>query len=142
MNRQAIGLARLNRMNKYSGSGFHGVIGAFVSASSALAILLAFLVVIPLTLWFAWARHSTVDEPLILTLFCLSFGWLNLSSLKWYRSFRRLGESSSSRSLLGPRPEDPDELLTWQWGRQFRYSLLAVLLCMLAFGITKWLHGD
>jgi hypothetical protein len=105
---------------------------------------MAFLVVIPLTLWFAWVRHSTIAEPVVLTLFCLSFAWGNVVVLKWQRSFRKLGWSSPNKLAfgLGPRPEDPYELHLWQWGTHFRYSFTAILLCMLAFAIIKWLEGD
>ena len=115
-----------------------------MKASMALEIFVAFLVVIPLTLWFAWAHHSTMAEPVVLTLFCLSFAWTNVSILRWQRSIRKLGWSSPSKVSfgLGPRPEDPDELDIWQRGAHFRYSFIAMLLCMLAFGITKWLNGD
>jgi hypothetical protein len=129
-------------MDERADQKFSKAIGLFIRASSGLAILLAFLVVIPLTLWFTWIRHSTIGEPVVLTLFCVSFAWGNISMLKWQRSLRRLGQSSSTRLLLSPRPEDPDELLVWQWGRQFCYSFLAVLVSMSAFGIIKWLNGE
>jgi len=130
-------------MSKQAYQKFSGSLGIFVRAGTALEILVAFLVVIPLTLWFAWAPHSTMAEPVILTLFCLSFAWGNVSVLRWQRSIRRLGWSSPGKLAfgLGPRPEDPDELDIWQRGTHFRYSFIAVLLCMLAFGITKWLNG-
>ena len=114
-------------------------IGIFVRAGAALEFLLAFLVVIPLALWLAWARHSTIAEPVVLTLFCLSFAWGNVAVLKWHRSFRKLGWSSTNKLAfgLGPRPEDPDELHLWQWGRHFCYSFAAILLCMRAFAIIK-----
>jgi hypothetical protein len=122
---------------------FSGAIGTFVKVGMALEIFVAFLVVIPLTLWFAWARHSTMAEPVVLTLFCLSFAWLNVSILRLQRSLRKLNSSPGKVSFgLGPRPEDPDELDIWQRGTHFRYSFIAVLLSMLAFAITKWLNGD
>lgn len=119
-------------------------IGIFVRASAALEILLAFLVVIPLTLWLAWARHSTIAEPVVLILFCVSFAWGNVAVLKWQRSFRELGWSSTNKLAfgLGPRPEDPDELQLWQWGRHFCYSFTAILLCMFALAILEWFQGD
>jgi hypothetical protein len=123
---------------------FSKAIGIFVRAGTALEFLLAFLVVIPLTLWFAWERHSTTAEPVVLMLFCLSFAWGNVAVLKWQSSFRKLGWSSTNKLAfgLGPRPEDPDELHLWQWGRHFRHSFAAILLCMLASAIIKWLQGD
>jgi hypothetical protein len=123
---------------------FSSAIAIFVRAAAALEFLLAFLVVIPLTLWLAWARHSTIAEHVVLVLFCLSFAWGNVSVLKWQRSFRKLGWSSTNKLAfgLGPRPEDSDELHLWQWGKHFCYSFAAILLSMLAFAIIKWLQGD
>ena len=123
---------------------FSSVVEGFVKSATALEFLMAFLVVIPLTLWFAWARHSEIAEAVILTFFCISFAWLNISILRWRRGLRKLGWTSPGRVSfgLGPRPEDPDELAAWQRGAHSRNSILAVLLCMVAFGIIKWLQGD
>ncbi|SRR5260370_39128390 len=131
-------------MGKHDERTFTRAIETFVKTCGALEILMAFLVVIPLTLWLAWARHSKTAESIVLTLFCLSFAWLNLSILRWHRSRRKLGSSSPGGLAfgLGPRPEDPDEMHLWQWGIQFRYSFLAVASSMLAFGIIKWLNGE
>jgi hypothetical protein len=130
-------------MDKQNNSKFSGAVGIFVRTGTALEFLLAFLIVVPLTLWFAWKRHSTIAELVVSTLFCLSFVWLNVSILRWQRGLRRMGWSSPGRVSfgLGPRPEDPDELDIWNRGAHFRNSFVAVLLCMLAFGITKWLNG-
>jgi hypothetical protein len=131
-------------MDRQTDRKLSGVIRLFVRAGTALEFLLAFVVIIPLTLWFAWARHSMIAEPLVLTLFCLSFAWGNVAILKWQRSFRKLGWSSPSKLAFGfgPRPEDPDELHLWQWGKHFCYSFAAILLSMLAFATIKWLQGD
>jgi hypothetical protein len=111
---------------------------------AALEFLLAFVVVIPLTLWLVWARHSTIAELIVLILFCASFAWGNIAVLNWRRSFRKLAWSSTNKLAfgLGPPPEDHDELRHWQWGRHFCYSFAAILLSMLAFAIIKWLQGD
>jgi hypothetical protein len=131
-------------MGKQDDRTFASPMGAFVRTCTALEILIAFLVVIPLTLWLAWARHSTTAEPVVLTFFCLSFAWLNVSLLRWRRSVRNLGSSSSGKLAfgLGPRPEDLDEVRLWQVGIHLRYSFLAVILTMSAFAITKWLSGE
>src|ERR1700680_3003443 len=99
-------------MDKPTDRSFFGAIGTFVRGVTALECLVAFLVVIPLTLYFAWARHSTLAAPIVLTLFCVSFAWLNVSILRWQRSLRKLGWKSAGKLSfgLGPRPEDPDEL--------------------------------
>jgi hypothetical protein len=122
---------------------FTRAIDGLVRISAGLAAFLGFLVVIPLTLWFAWTHHSSLAKAMINTLFCLSFGWIMVSTLGWFRSFRALGNGFSSAALLlGPRPEDGEELRAWKWGRQFRYSLFAVLLSMIAFGVILWLNGE
>jgi hypothetical protein len=129
------------RMPKQSAGGFSAILGGFVRASSALAAFVAFAVVIPFTLWFAWTRRSGGSLAIIETLFCAAFGWMMIAILGWFRRFRGLGQSSS-KLLLGPRPDDADELLAWKWGRHFRYSLLAVLISMGAFALVLWLKGE
>jgi len=131
-------------MDKQADQRSSNAIGTFVKASTALEVLLAVVVVIPLTLWLAWARRPGMVEPAVLTLFCLSFAWGNVSMLRLRRSLRKLGYSSPGKLAfgLGPRPEDPDEFDTWQRGTHFRYSFIAVALCMLAFAVTKWLNGE
>lgn len=116
----------------------------FVRAGTALEIFLGFTIVVPLTLFFAWRSHSTLVEPLVLSLFCGAFVWLNISILRWQRSLRKLGWTARGRGAfgLGPRPDDADELDIWQKGTHFRYSFAAVLVSMMAFGIMKWITGD
>ena len=116
----------------------------FIRAGTATEFLIAFLVIIPLTLWLALAGHSSKAEPIILVLFCLSFAWLNISLLRWRRRLRELGWKSPGKvSLgLGPRPEGSGELVIWHAGRHLCSSFVAVLLCMVAFGILKWLNGE
>jgi hypothetical protein len=118
-------------------------IDRLVRISAGLATFLGFLVVIPLTLWFAWTHHSTLAEAIIKTLFCISFGWMMVAILGWFRSFRALGNGASSGALLlGPCPGDSEQLRAWKWGRQFRYAVFAVLLSMIAFGVILWLNGE
>jgi hypothetical protein len=123
---------------------FANAIATVVGAGTALQIPIAFLVVVPLTLWLAWSHHARIAESTALTLFCLSSAWLNISILGCHRSRRKLGLGSRGRLGfgLGPRPEDSDEMRLWQWGIQFRYSFLAVVLSMAAFATTKWLNGE
>lgn len=123
---------------------FASAIAAVVGATTALQMLIAFLIVMPFTLWLAWSHHVKTAESLTLTLFCLSFAWLNLSILTMHRSRRKLGSGSSGRLAFGfgARPEAPDEIRLWEWGIQFRYSFLAVVLSMAAFAFTKWVSGE
>jgi len=120
-----------------------GAIRKVARAGIIVEFLLAFLVVIPLTVWLAWARRSLLAEQLSLTVFCLSFAWLNVSIVRWQRSLRKLGWHSSSRLAFGlsPRPDDADELEMWRRGKHFCYSFLAVLLSIVGFGIVKWVNG-
>src|SRR5437667_5733793 len=86
---------------------FRTAIDRFIRISFTVGAFLGFAVVIPLTFWFAWTHHSTLAEAIIKTLFCISFGWMMVSTLGWFRSFRALGNGPSSAAiLLGPRPED------------------------------------
>jgi hypothetical protein len=105
-------------------------LGIIVKATTGLTILSGFLVVIPLTLWFAWTRHSAMANSIAVSLFCLSFAWVLISLLQLNRSLRNLGLAPEGRTRLfsGPRPNDPDELRAWRWGWQFLYAVLAVLL--------------
>jgi hypothetical protein len=116
----------------------------FVRAGTAAEIFLGFILVVPLTLFFAWRSHSTLIEPLALTLFCIAFVWLNISILRWQRGLRKLGWTARGRGAfgLGPRPDDPEELDIWQKGAHFRYSFVAVLISMMAFGIVKFINGE
>jgi len=94
--------------------------------------LVAFLIVIPLFLWsiFTFGGGFLAIAEL---LFCVSFGWLNVSMLQYFRAARRLGASLDPREVLSsPRPADPDEFLLWKWTRHFVISWLVLALGMLA----------
>ena len=120
-----------------SGLGIIGRTATWVTA------LLGFLVVVPLTMWFAWAGNSTVAYSTAESVFCLSFTWLLISLLQLHRNLQKLGLGPRGRTRLfsGQRPEDPDELRAWQWGWRFLYAVLGVLLCMAAIPVTAWLSG-
>jgi hypothetical protein len=130
-------------MEKQFAGKFQYGLGFVVKATTGLTILSGFLVVIPLTLWFAWARQSAIANSIAVSLFCLSFAWVLVSLLQLNRGLRRLGLGPEGRTRLfsGPRPDDPDELRAWRWGWQFMYAVLAVLLCMVAIPVTSWLSG-
>ncbi len=131
-------------MDKQSAGKFHYVLGIFGRAATGLTILLGFLVVIPLTLWFAWIGHSGIAYSIAQSVFCLSFAWGLISLFQLQRSLRKLGLGPEGRTRLfsmRSRPDDPDEFRAWRWGWQFMYSVLAVLLCMIAMPVTSWLSG-
>jgi hypothetical protein len=107
-----------------------------------LTALMAFLIVIPLTLWFAWVGHSAIAYSIAQSLFCLSFAWLVISLLQLQRNLRKLGLGPEGRTRLfsmKSRPDDPDEFRAWRWGWQFMYAVIAVLLCMIAIPVAAWL---
>lgn len=122
---------------------FQEAVAGLVKAMSALSILLGLVVVIPLTLWLAWAHHTTIADSVLLTLFCLSFGWCLVSMALCYRRLRELGLDGEGRLRLfsGPRPDDPDELRAWLLGWHFVFAVLAVMLCMIAIPMASWLSG-
>jgi uncharacterized membrane protein (DUF106 family) len=130
-------------MDEQSKNTFEAVMANFVEVVSGLSMLLAFVVVIPLFLWFAWAHKTSNVNSILTTLFCLAFAWVFVSMSQCFRSLRKLGLSPRARMRLfsGFRPDDPDELRAWQWGWHFMYAVIAVLLCMLAIPAAWWLTG-
>jgi uncharacterized membrane protein (DUF106 family) len=130
-------------MDEQSKSIFEAVVANFVKAVSGLGMVLAFVVVIPLFLWFAWAHKASNVDSILTTLFCLAFAWLFVSMSQCFRTLRKLELSPQGRmrQFSGPRPDDPSELRAWQWGWHFMYAVIAVLLCMLAIPAAWWLTG-
>lgn len=128
-------------MDKQSDGIFQYVLGIFGRAASNATALLGFLIVIPLTLWFAWAGRLAIAYSIAQSLFCLSFAWGLLSLLQLQRNLRKLGLGPEGRMRLfsGPRPENPDELRAWQWGWQFMYAVIATMLSVAAIPLTAWL---
>ncbi len=125
---------------------FERVVGGFARIWTYLAALTGFLVVIPLTLWFAWAHRLTAAGalyPVIETVFCVSWGFVLVSTLQVHRAIRKLGLSGNEAKILfsGTRPADPDELVAWKWGWRFMYAIIATLVCMMALPATAWLTG-
>lgn len=131
-------------MERPPGGGFRRVLGILVRSWTWAALLVAFLLVIPLTLWLAWVRRPGVIEPVILTVFCASFAWFAISILRWQRSVRRLGWKDPRGFLVGfdPAPDDPDDLEMWRRARQYCYSFAAVVLSMAAFAFVLWMRGE
>jgi hypothetical protein len=127
-------------MDEQSKNTFEAVVANCVKAVSGLSMLLAFVVVVPLFLWFAWAHKASNVNSILTTLFCLAFAWASVSMSQCFRSLRKLGLSPQGRMRLfsGPRPDDPDELRAWKWGWHFMSAIAAVLLCMLAIP-AAWL---
>lgn len=110
----------------------------FDRISLCLYLLLAVLVM-ALTLWFAWMHPSTLANSVAETLGCASFTWLNVSILQIHRGARKLDLSPSDVTALfgGPRPDDPDKARIWRWGWQFLVAVFAVLLSMAGSVVTR-----
>lgn len=129
-------------MKKQPGRKFHLGLEIMGRGMVGLTALLGFLIVIPLTLWFAWVGHSGIAYSIAQSLFCLSFAWGLISLLQLQRSLRKLGLGPEERtrlfSMRSP-PDDPDELRAWQWGWQFMYAVLTVALFLIAIPVTSWL---
>jgi hypothetical protein len=117
---------------------------ALIRGWSVVFALAAFVIVIPLSLWFTWRRDSTFANQIAVMLFCVAFAWGVLSTVHMLRGLRKLGLSPANRMrvLSGPRPDDPDELYAWKWAWQFLYAIIAVMLCMIAIPIASWLTGQ
>jgi hypothetical protein len=120
-----------------------GGISRFMTAGAVLVSAFVSLSLI-LTLWSMWAHHTSLAETVITSVFCLSFAWLIASMLRWHWNLRKLGWHAQGKAAfgLGARPELPNDLRTWRIGRQLCYSFIAVAICMVSFGILKWLSGD
>lgn len=81
-------------------------------------------------LWVTWTKQHGLFDQVATTLLVLSSAWAWTSTWGWTLTFRKVKGTSSTRLLLGPRPDHPVEQAAWKWGRQFRYAILAVLLCL------------
>jgi len=103
-------------------------------------VLLAFLAVLPFTLWVAWARrHSKVSVDAVLALMGLSFAWFVVSQLAVARGRRKLGLTrwQYTNLLSGSRPVDRDELFVWRWTLHLCCATLLMVLCVLALVFTS-----
>jgi hypothetical protein len=141
---QSHDVKKVTGSNKTPGGEFQSAMIALARVGSVLAALMAFLIVIPLTLRLAWGNTSSFANAIVTTLFCVSFGWVNVSTIMTQRAIRKLGLSSISvkNIISSPRPVDPDELNVWIWMRRTLFAFVAVILCMIAIPLTWWLTGE
>jgi hypothetical protein len=130
-------------MKKRLDQKFQVIVGHLVNATWAFSILFGLAVVIPLFLWSAWVNHQALVNSVLVTLFCLSFGWGLVSMVLCLRSMRRLGLDGQDGLKLfsGGRPTDPEELRTWNLGWHFMCAVLAVIICMIAIPLASYLGG-
>ena len=125
-------------MEQEPGRGQQFALEGIGRAATWVTAVLGFFVLLPLTLCFAWAGTSAVADSVADSAFCLSFAWLLISLLQLRRNLKKLGLGPGGRTWLfaGRRPEDPDELRAWKWGWRFMFSVIMVLLCMVAIPMT------
>jgi hypothetical protein len=104
------------------------------TSSYGLVVLIGFVTVLVFVVWRARASAVAIPGSLALGFISFSFGWAYLSMWRTVRGCRKLGydRSNFTKLLSGPRPDDPDELLIWNWTFQLCYAVFAVLLCALA----------
>ena len=108
------------------------------NSSYGLVVLLGFVAVLLFVVWRARTSSVAIPLPMALSFICFSFGWVYLASWKTVWGCRKIGydRSNFTKLLSGPRPDDPDELLIWNWTLQLCYAVFAVLLCVLALVYT------
>jgi hypothetical protein len=91
-----------------------------------------FLWALGLTVWQAWVLPDWDAEHVLILVGTIPSAWAVISTWGWFLSYGKVSTASSTRLLLGPRPQDPLELRAWRWGRQFRYAFIIVLIIMAA----------
>lgn len=103
--------------------------------------LVALLVIMPLSLWFAWRDSSAPILNAVETVFLLSWAWTMVSLLQMFRVGWDVGLTSRERLavLSGPRPDDPDELRVWKSAWRFMFALLFSMLAMIGIPLADWL---
>jgi hypothetical protein len=116
-------------------------IGGAIGRGGLIGTSMLALIIIPLTLWYAWSQHFNVLQAVSETVFCASMVWFLISTLMWSRSFGKLTGTSSARLLFGPFPEELSEQSAWRWGRHCRYAFFAMILSMGIFALALWLQG-
>lgn len=116
-------------------------IGGAFGKAGFIGTFTLLIIIIPLTLWFAWSWHLNVLLAASETVFCASMVWFLISTLMWSRRFGKLTGASSARLLLGPFPEDVDEQSAWRWGRQCRYAFFATVFAIGGVALALWLQG-
>ncbi len=118
-------------------------LGGAVAKGGLVATVVLAAIIIPLMMWYAWSRSTSVLQALSETAFCVSMVWFLISTMKWERSFGKVsGSASSGKLLFGPQPNDLDERIAWRWGRHCRYSFVAMILSMGAFALALWRSGQ
>jgi hypothetical protein len=96
--------------------------------SSGLVLPFLLLVALPITFWSLRDPQSSPVQPAVVALFVVSAFWAVAAMLEVNRRCEILGwrRSHLSSLIAGSRPDDPEELLVWQWTLQ---SCCAFLMC-------------
>ena len=120
----------LQRVTETVFRGYAWVVGSF-----------ALLVIVPLSLWFAWRDSSGIIFNIVETLFLLSWAWTVISLLQMFRIWRDVGLTPRERLavLSGPRPDDPDELRVWKSAWRFMFAFLFSMAAMIGIPLADWL---
>jgi len=127
---------------KVSESSWLFKLSGIVSKGGLLLTIALGVLVVPLTLWFVWAKEGVGIDAIFQTVLCVSFVWFLISTMRWGRAVQKLNGASSTKLLLGPRPEKPEYLIAWRLGRSCRYALLAMFASIVASGFVIWLREN
>jgi hypothetical protein len=100
-------------MDKRLEGKFQSGLSFIVRGGTWLFAVWALVVIVPLTLWAAWAAHPGIADFILELLLTLSFTWGVVALLQLQRNLRRLGldtEGGTRLFAMKSRPDDPDEL--------------------------------
>jgi hypothetical protein len=115
----------------------HGAMGVFAVSGIILS-----LIVLGFAIYSLRMQNATVVEEIAeLSVYC-SVLWGFIATWGMIRSARRLGARIEIGFYFAPRPEDPDELRLWFWGRQFACAFLITAISMGGFVLIMWLRGE
>lgn len=103
-----------------------------IHAAWAVVLLVFAIGIAALSIWSLRWRNGEWLASLGTIAFVACLVWGNFAMLKARRAARDLNAVITPRFYSGPRPEDPDELKVWWWGRQWIYAMIAMASGMLA----------
>jgi hypothetical protein len=130
-----------HRMDKNVETKFARAIESFSRYWTYTVALFAFLLLIPLNIWFVITYRPTLLEMGLELVSTASFGWGILSAAQLLRGLRKLSASVRVQVFSGSRPTDADELFAWKWGWQFMYAVITLFLSILAIPAVSWITG-
>lgn len=101
-----------------------------IHAAWGVVVLVFALAIAALFIWSLRWRNGEWIASLGTIAFVVCFVWGNFAALKARRAIRDLNAVITLQFFSAPRPEDPDELNIWWWGRQWFYAMIAMLVGM------------